>query len=133
MGLQTVLAKSDIAKGRYYHFGDMQMVVLPADEEYTIELTGTGERILELQFEEYEDGELVSERSHTTIPVTNQLTSNFTLTNVEDIGTIEIDTDGDGTNDVYLPALAQDASAIVADLEKHISTQSMDPFAKKIT
>lgn len=110
----------------------MQMVVLPADEEYAVELTGTGEGALELQFEEYEDGTLVAERTHTQIPVTNNLASTFTFTNVEDIGTIEIDTDGDGTNDTVLSADTETPQETLHELTTYIRTLTINRFAKAI-
>lgn len=107
------------------------MVVLPADEEYAVELTGTGEGTLELQFEEYEDGALVSERTHTEIPVTNNLTGTFTLTNVDDLGTNEIDTNGDGTNDTILESDTQTQEQIIQELKTYINSLDIHLFVQK--
>jgi pimeloyl-ACP methyl ester carboxylesterase len=132
-GSDLEIVRNTIPHSQYYHFGDMQMVVLPASKDFTIQLEGTATGTLQLEFEEYEDGELTHERVHTRIPVTEGLTSMFTLTNVEEIDTIWIDSDGNGTNDVTLsPSHIKTPLELVQELKTYTSGLSLNRLAKNL-
>ncbi len=60
-------------------------------------------------------------RTHSNIPVASGLSATFTLTNVQDIGVIAVDTDGNGTSDLTLAPespyeVAQELKRYVANL-----------------
>ena len=70
----------------------------------------------------------MKERIHTSIPVTPNLAATFTLTHVDAIGAISIDTDGNGIKDVTLTSRTPEQT--VNDLRAYIASLDILPLAK---
>lgn len=68
---------------------------------------------------------------HENIPVTENLLSTFTLTDIASLGTIEIDTNGDGTNDTILESNTQTPKQIVQELNTYIKSLDVHYFVKE--
>lgn len=118
------LIQEDVPDSQYFSVGDTQMIIVPANQTYALSILGTGTGYLQLEFEQYENNVLTAERIHESISVTPNLTSTFTFTNVEEIGDIPVDTDGDGQIDVTLkPKTAED---VLQELKSYISSFTLN-------
>ena len=123
---------NDIPNVQYFKVGDTQTVVAPTSERYELQIKGTASGTLQIEIEEYEDGVLVKERIHENIPVTDRLTSTFALTAFDNIGSITIDTDGDGIRETVLSPEQDDIpEEIIKGLRTYVKNLHVKRYVRR--
>lgn len=84
----------------YGQLGEVQYVLAPADETYRVELDGYESGLFSLDIQESVDGEILETVAFARIPTTADTIATLRIeNNLEAMGLLEVDTDGDGTID----------------------------------
>jgi pimeloyl-ACP methyl ester carboxylesterase len=88
--------------GQYDFIGDEKYFTIPADENYTVQLKGTGMGSFTYQVQKLvgEDMTEVSNTVYTALPVTPLLVASTTISSDSSAPPLELDIDGNGTTDI---------------------------------
>lgn len=94
----------------YVRYGEVQVLSLPTDTEFTLNLTGEAEGSFTLEMEEQQGDEIVASSTFSAIPSSTSTTAsmNFTGGELETADTLRVDYDGDTIVDLsYTPVIGQ--------------------------
>jgi len=91
----------------YSRYGEVQVLKMPSDLEFTLELSGEATGSFTLDIVEEGSGSFVSTTTFSAIPSSTStvVTMDFASGNLEDGGSLKVDYDGDGTTDTNYSAI----------------------------
>lgn len=98
-GGDFVFIREDIPNSRYIEIGDQKYINLPVGAPYTINLQGEGSGTFTLNIDQHEDA-VTTHKSFVDIPVTVLMKGQLDIDQDNTVGSIAIDTEGDGVVDI---------------------------------
>jgi len=113
----------EIPNSFYLEFGEGKYAGVPVGGEREIILTGTGDGFFTLEVVEIYDGDVVGEKIFSNVPVIESLKASLKIQDIESVGDLEIDEDGDGTVDTllkpdgYEPTLSELIDTLDSEIE----------------
>jgi pimeloyl-ACP methyl ester carboxylesterase len=89
----------EIPNSYYLEFGEGKYIGLDTKDEYTLELVGTGKGTFTLEIIQVERGKETKKVEFKDVPVLPNSKADLSMNSFDEISTIEIDYDGNGTKD----------------------------------
>lgn len=102
--------ESTIPGATYVRYGEVQVLTIPTESEFTIVLDGENEGSFTLEMEEILDEEIIATSTFAAIPSSTSTvaTINFESASLEDAGVLQVDYDGDSIIDLsYSPIIGE--------------------------
>jgi hypothetical protein len=124
----------DTIGGQYEAFGDEKYITLPAEEDYSVRLTGTGYGNFTFQVQKFVGGDMIEVASTTYVdlPVTPLLRASTTVNALILSPTLNLDVDGNGSADIEVtPKSELDPLVHLDSLKIFIKALNLEPNLEK--
>lgn len=125
---------SEIPGAEYGVFGEVQYLIAPADNDYQVRLNGKDSGTFSLDIQQMSGDAIESFVTFSEIPTTANTAANLNVSgDLSSIGSLEVDTDGDGQIDIELAPVLNESVTVTQAPSKETNNPSTNQKPRSST